>query len=152
MQRLMKSIAFGLVLSGALLACYTQESAAQVVVTSYYPSPPVVRYMRVRRGLFGLRRAYIPVVSYVLQRAVTSYYAPATPITTYYAPPVTTYYAPAEPVTTYYAPAVTTYDAPAEPITTYYAPATPTTTYYAPPVTTYYAPAEPITTYRVIGN
>lgn len=130
MLRLMKSIAVGVVVSGALLACGTKESNAQVAVTSYYPSQPVVRYMRVRRGLFGLRRGYVPVVSYPPQRAVTSYYAPAAPVTTYYAPaqPITTYYAPAAPATT----------------TTYYAP--------APPVTTYYAPAAPITTYRVIGE
>ena len=63
MLRLMKSIAVGVVVSGALLACDTKESDAQVVVTSYYPPQPVVSYMRVRRGLFGLRRAYIPVVS-----------------------------------------------------------------------------------------
>ena len=135
MLRLMKSIAVGVVVSGALLACDTKESDAQVVVESYYPPQPVVSYMRVRRGLFGLRRAYIPVVSYPPQRAVTSCYAPA--------PPVTTYYAPDEPITMYYAPATPAYYVPATPVTTYYAPAT--------PVTTYYAPATPITTYRVIG-
>lgn len=56
---------------------------------------------------------------------IISYYPPAVPVTTYYAPAVTTYYAPA-PVTTYYAPA---------PVTAYYGAAVvPTYGYYASPV------------------
>lgn len=97
------------------------------------------------------------VVVYDVPQTVTTYYAPSTPVTSYYAPttayyaPTTTYYAPTTsyyaPTTTYYAPTpTTTYYAPT---TTYYAPTTayyaPTTSYYAP-TTTYYAPT-PVTSY-----
>ena len=110
-----------------------RTAVAQVPVTTYYSAAPTVHYLPVRRGLFGLRRGYVPVVSSAAPVAVTSYYAPAPPVMTYHAP-VTTYYAPAAVTTTYYAPAapVTTYYAPAAPVTTYYAPAAPAsvTTYY----------------------
>ena len=129
-------------------------SAQTAVVTTYYPAQPVVSYVPEARGLFGLRTAYRPVVSYAVP-AVTSVAAPApvvaaAPTTTYYAP------APAAPVTTYYAPtpapaAVTTYYAPAAaaPVTTYRV-APPVPAVVAPaPVTTYYAPA-PVVTYRPV--
>lgn len=104
------------------------QAQAQVVTTYYAPAPSI-GVVPVRRGLFGLRTGYAPVVINPAPIPVTTMYAPA-PVTTYYAPaPVTSYYAPA-PVTTYYAPA-----APVTPYTTYYAPAPlPVTTYYAPPV------------------
>ena len=86
-----------------------QPAQAQVAVTTYYPAAPAVTYLPERRGLFGQRLVYRPVVTNVAPVVV----APA-PVTTYYAPAVrAAYYAPA-PVTTYYAPA---------PVTTYYAPA-----------------------------
>jgi len=76
----------------------------------------------------------------------STYYAPAyapamvAPQTVYYPNRVTSYYAPAMPVTSYMAPVA----API-PVTSYYAP-TPVTSYYAPtvaPVTAYYAPTVP---------
>jgi len=109
------------------LTVAVQSANAQVPVTVYYPSQPVVTYSPVRAGVFGQRIVYRPTVSYATSVA----YAP---VTTYYAPTVS-YYAPtvATPVTTYYyAPATVV----ARPVTTYYAP----TYYYAPaPVTTYYS-------------
>ena len=116
-----------MLLLGFLAAIGSGEASAQqpAAVTTYYPPQPVVTYRPVRRGLFGLRRGYVPTVSYTSPSALTSYYAPAAPVTTYYAPsaPTVTYYAPSAPVTTYYAPStsVTTYNAPS-PVTTYYAP------------------------------
>ncbi len=97
-------------------------SQAQVVTTYYAPAPSV-GVVPVRKGLFGLRRGYVPVVVSAVPVAVTNRYAPA-PVTSFYAPaPVTTFYSPAS-VRTAYAPA---------PVTSYYAPA-PVTTYYAPTV------------------
>jgi hypothetical protein len=141
MLRFLKCFGVVAMTSGLVFILMADDSKAQCAapVTAYYPAQPVVSYVPERVGLFGLRTAYRPVVSYaapVVAAPVTSYYAPAAPVTTYYAPaaPVTTYYAPAAPVTTYYAPAapVTTYYAPAAPVTSYYAPAAPVTTYYAP--------------------
>ncbi len=107
-----------------------RESAAQVV-TTYYAPAPVVGVVPVRRGVFGWRTGYAPVVAGTVPVPVTSYYAPApVPVTSYYAPapvPVTSYYAPAPvPVTSFYAPAPM--------VRTFYAPApVPVTTFYAPP-------------------
>ena len=116
-----------------------REASAQYPagVTAYYPAQPVVSYVPVRQGLFGLRRGYAPVLSYAAPAPVTTYYAPTTtrsaPVTTYYAPATTR----AVPVTTYYAPATTG----AIPVTTYYAPAPMRTYYAAPATTTYVAPS-----------
>ena len=100
------------------------------VVTTYYAPAPTVGVVPVRRGLFGLRTDYVPVVTGTVPVPVTTTFAPA-PVTTFYAPapvvtaPVTTYFAPAPvvaapvPVRTFYAPVV---PAPA-PVTTYFAPA-----------------------------
>jgi hypothetical protein len=104
-------------------AAQPAQAQIPVAVTAYYPAAPVVTYLPERRGLFGQRLVYRPVVSYA---------APAVAVPAV-AAPVTTYYAPAAPVTTYYAPA--------PPVTTYYAP---------PPVTTYYAPSPPVTVYRPV--
>jgi hypothetical protein len=93
----------------ASLFAIAQPAQAQVAVTAYYPAAPVVTYLPERRGLFGQRLVYRPVVTHAAPVAV----APA-PVTTYYAPAVRAcYYAPA-PVTTYYAPAV-----PVAPVTVY---------------------------------
>ena len=102
-----------------------REASAQYPagVSAYYPAQPVVSFVPVRQGLFGLRRGYAPVLSYAAPVPVTTYYAPATTV--------------AAPVTTYYAPATTV----AAPVTTYYAPAPMRTYYAAPATTTYVAPS-----------
>lgn len=139
MIRLLKSITFVLVVLAASSLVESRVANAQVAVTTYYPAQPVVGYMPVRRGLFGLRRGYVPVVSYAAPSAVTSYYVPSAPVVTNYAPvaPTTTYYVPSAPTTTYYVPSAptTTYYVPSAPVTTYYAPAAPVV---SAPVTTYY--------------
>lgn len=117
MRRVAKYSALLTVVFGWLVIAGSGKVSAQapVAVTTYQPVQPVVAYYPVRRGLFGRRIVYRPVVTYAVPAAsvpVTTYYAPA-------APPVTTYYAPAAPVVT-------------APVTTYYAPAPVTTYYYAP--------------------
>ena len=93
-----------------------RESQAQVV-TSYYAPAPAVSYMPVRRGLFGWRVGYRPVVGYP---------APVYAAPTIVAPPVTTYYR--APTTVYRAPVVV-----APPVRTYYrAPVLPRRVYYPP--------------------
>lgn len=93
----------------ATFLAVAQPAQAQVSVATYYPAAPVVTYLPERRGLFGQRLVYRPVVTHAAPVVV----APA-PVTTYYAPAVrATYYAPA-PVRTYYAPAV-----PVAPVTVY---------------------------------
>ncbi len=126
----MLKFAATIAVAGMIFFVADMPQAQAQVVTTYYAPAPSVGVVPVRRGLFGLRTGYAPVVINPAPIPVTTMYAPA-PVTTYYAPaaPVTSYYAPA-PVTTYYAPA-----APVTPYTTYYAPAPlPVTTYYAPPV------------------
>ena len=111
-----------LAVAGMMFVVAEIPQAEAQVVTTYYAPAPAVGVVPVRRGLFGLRRDYVPVVVGTAPVPVTTYYAPPPVTTTYYAPaPVTTYYAPA-PVAT------------VAPVTTYYAPApVPVTTYYAPP-------------------
>ncbi len=125
-------------LAGSLFFMADVQQASAQYVTSYYAPAPAVGVIPVRRGLFGLRTGYVPVVAGTVPVPVTTMYAPA-PVTTMYAPaPVTTMYAPA-PVTAMYAPAPVM----APPLTTFYAPA-PVTTFYAPaPMTmrTYYQPS-----------
>lgn len=101
-------------LAGSLFFFADAQQASAQYVTTYYTPAPAVGVIPVRRGLFGLRTGYVPVVTGTVPVPVTTMYAPA-PVTTMYAPapvmaaPVTTYYAPAPimaaPVTTYYAPA-----------------------------------------------
>ena len=100
-----------------------------MVVTTYQPAVPVVTYVPERRGLFGLRTAYRPTVSYAVPVASAQVVtvAPAAPVVSYYAP------APATPVVSYYAPAPTVTVSPA-PVVTTYAPVVPNVTYYAPSV------------------
>ena len=110
-------------LAGSLFFFADAQQASAQYVTTYYTPAPAVGVIPVRRGLFGLRTGYVPVVTGTVPVPVTTMYAPA-PVTTMYAPaPVTTMYAPAPvmaaPVTTYYAPAPIM----AAPVTTYYAPA-----------------------------
>lgn len=101
-------------LAGSLFFFADVQPASAQYVTTYYAPAPAVGVVPVRRGLFGLRTGYVPVVTGTVPVPVTTMYAPA-PVTTMYAPtpvmaaPVTTYYAPAPvvaaPVTAYYAPA-----------------------------------------------
>ena len=103
-------------------ACHSTASA-QYPVAIQPVAPAVVGYAPVRRGLFGRRIVYRPVVAPV---------AAVVPVAPVYAPPVTVRYAPAV------APAVA-------PVTVQYAPAVaPVTTYYRG-----YAPVVPIRSYRV---
>ncbi|MDG1810058.1 MAG: hypothetical protein P8J91_11875 [Pirellulaceae bacterium] len=117
-------------LAGSLFFMADVQQASAQYVTSYYAPAPAVGVIPVRRGLFGLRTGYVPVVAGTVPVPVTTMYAPA-PVTTMYAPmPVTTMYAPAPvmapPITTFYAPA---------PVTTFYAPAPMTMrTYYQPSI------------------
>lgn len=133
MLRRIGSLGLATVICGLVFVVSADESKAQgpAVVTTYYPPQPVVSYIPERRGLFGWRVGYRPIVSYSAP-AVSAVAAPA---------PVTTYYAPAPTVTTRYAPAAPVVVAPA-PVTTHYAPAAPVVTAPAP-VTTRYAPAAP---------
>lgn len=112
MNRLIKYAFVTTVVATLFFVGNVNQADAQVAVTTYYPSTPVVGYVPVRYGLFGWRRAYRPVVGYP---------APVT-VTNYYTPPVTTYYPPAVPVTSYYVtqPVRTYYVAPPAPVTTYY--------------------------------
>jgi hypothetical protein len=147
-------LCFAIVASGFLISTSSQASA-QYPVYAAPAQPAVVGYSAQRRGLFGRRVVYRPVVAPVAAVApvavarpviaapVTSNYAPpvAAPVTSYYAPPVAV--APpvvAAPVTSYYAPPVPV----AAPVTTYRAPIR---TYYRAPIRTYYR--APIRTYRV---
>ena len=117
-------------LAGSLFFMADVQQASAQYVTSYYAPAPAVGVIPVRRGLFGLRTGYVPVVAGTVPVPVTTMYAPA-PVTAMYAPmPVTTMYAPA-PVM---APPITTFSAPA-PVTTFYAPAPMTMrTYYQPSI------------------
>ena len=87
-------------LAGSLFFMADVQQASAQYVTSYYAPAPAVGVIPVRRGLFGLRTGYVPVVAGTVPVPVTTMYAPA-PVM---APPITTFYAPA-PVTTFYAPA-----------------------------------------------
>ena len=84
------------------------DAQGPVVVTTLRPAvPSVVGYVPVRRGLFGRRIVYRPVVAPVVAAPVAVAQRPVVPapVTTYYAPaPVTTYYAPAPSITVYRAP------------------------------------------------
>jgi hypothetical protein len=139
MLRRIESLGLAAVVCGLVFVLSADESKAQgpPVVTTYYPAQPVVSYVPERRGLFGLRVGYRPVVTYAtpavptvaVPAPVTTYYAPSPTVTTYYAPPAPVVTAPA-PVTTYYAPPAPVVTAPA-PVTVRYAPA-PVVTYYPP--------------------
>lgn len=131
----------------AIAACATlassDDACGQVTVTTVQTSAPaVIGYVPERRGLFGLRTAYRPIVGAVpVQKTVTVQQAPVavqrppvyvpTPVTVQ-RPPV--YVPTPAPV---YAPAPVYVPAPVVPVTTYLAPVTPV------PVTTYYTPLYP---------
>lgn len=117
--------------AGMIFFCFEVQQTQAQVVTTYYAPAPSIGVVPVRRGLFGLRHGYVPVVTGTVAVPVTTAYAPA-PVMAFYAPtPVTRYYAPAPvPVTAFYAPAP-----PVVPVKTYYAPRPlPVSTYYMPGV------------------
>lgn len=85
--------------AGLLLLASAGEAAAQGIVTTSYCAPTI------------------------------SYYAPASTVSYYYAPPTVSYYAPS---VSYYAP--------------------PTVSYYAPPAVSYYAGPVATTRYGLFGR
>lgn len=116
---------------GSLFAA--ESAKAQTIVT--VPSVPVVNYVPQRAGLFGLRTTYRPVYSYAPAAPVTTFYAPSTVIAEMPAiqsVPTTTTYMPATPsATTFYTP----YAPSPAPVTVYHSPPVsiaPTTSYYTP--------------------
>ncbi|MCG8583530.1 MAG: hypothetical protein MI757_02330 [Pirellulales bacterium] len=98
-------------------AVFVDTKAAEAqVVTTYYAPAPAVSYVPVRRGIFGWRVGYRPVVTYPAP-VVAAPTIVAPPVTTYYRAPVVAPTVVAPPVTTYYrAPVVV-------PQRVYYAPA-----------------------------
>lgn len=75
----LKSFTLLATVCGGMLVATSEQAAAQYpVVTAYGPATPAVGYVPVRRGLFGLRTAYQPVVSYPAVVPVTV--APAIPV------------------------------------------------------------------------
>jgi hypothetical protein len=123
----MSRIAAIVALTGSLFFMADVQDAQAQYVTTWYTPAPTVGVVPVRRGLFGLRTDYVPVVTGSVPVPVTSVVTPAPgTVTTMYAP--ATVYSP--PVTNYYMPMV-----PVTPVTTYYAPPpVPVTTYYTPPI------------------
>jgi hypothetical protein len=124
----LRMIAFAALVTVGVLIVSSEPANAQVPVpvTAYYATPvaPVVTYLPERRGLFGQRLVYRPVVGYtapavapvaapIVAPVAAPAVVPAAPVTTYYAPapvPVTTFrpvapvvIAPA-PVSVYYPP------------------------------------------------
>jgi len=140
MQAVTKNVVAGLIASFMALAVQS-DAKGQYAVAVQPVTPAVVGYAAERRGLFGRRVVFRPVVGQV----------PIAPVVTV-AQPIFT--APIiAPVTVGYAPVVTQYQAPV-PVATYYRAPAPVATYYrAPaPVVTYYrapAPVLPIRAYRV---
>jgi hypothetical protein len=143
MGHIQRTVALFVVVCGLVLVASPPQASAQVpvVVSTFQPAVPTVSFFPERRGLFGRRIVYRPVVTY----------APAAPVTTFYAPapavvqsPVTTFFAPApavvqSPVTTFFAPAPAVVQSP---VTTFFAPAptvvqSPVTTFMAPPLFIY---------------
>jgi hypothetical protein len=134
MRQVIKLLCCTFVITSFSLAA-GNRAEAQYAVAVQPVAPAVVGYTAQRRGLFGRRIVYRPIVAVapvavaVARPVVTSYYAPAAPV-------VRSYYAPAAPV-------VRSYYAPAAPVVrSYYAPAAPVATYYAPVVV-------PVRTYRI---
>jgi hypothetical protein len=129
MRQVIKLLCCTVVITSFSLASASRADA-QYAVAVQPVAPAVVGYTAQRRGLFGRRIVYRPIVAPVAVAPV----AVARPVVTAYRPAVASYYAPAAPVvTSYYAPVVRSY--------------------YAPVVRSYYAPAAPVVvpvrTYRV---
>jgi hypothetical protein len=118
------------------------DASAQSPVAIQPVAPAVVGYTAERRGLFGRRVVYRPVLAPVAAAV------PVAPVVTaarpVFAAPVTVNYAPAvAPVTVRYAPAAVRYAPAVAPVTVRYAPT-------VAPVTVRYAPAvAPVAAYRV---
>ena len=107
----------------AALTAMPSDAQAQypVAVTQVQPVvPAVVGYTAERRGLFGWRVVYRPVIAgvpsvpvtptvavapaVVSQRVVMGYAPPVGPVTSYYAPPVSVAAPLPPPITTYRVP------------------------------------------------
>ncbi len=134
MRKVVRYLLLGAVAVAAFAAVPSQAQAQYpIAVTQVQPVvPAVVGYTAERRGLFGWRVVYRPVVAGVAAPVVTS----AVPVTM--AQPVVS-----QRVVVGYAPS-------AAPVTSFYAPApAPVTSFYAPPVTVVAPVAAPITTYRI---
>ncbi len=120
----MLKITLTVAVTGLMFVFIGLPNASAQMVTTYYAPAPAVTLVPVRRGLFGQRLGYAPVVTGMVPVPVTTYYAPvAEPV---WSQGVTSYYAPGGPVPYTMVPAQ-----PAVPVTMYYAPAPfPVTTYY----------------------
>ncbi len=130
----MRCLLVAAVMSGAVISM-SSESEAQVPVAVSPAVPAVVGYTAERRGLFGWRVVYRPVVAPVAAAVPVAGVAPTVTV----ARPVVTV---ARPVVTVARPVVTQ-----RVVVGYAPPAVPVTSFYAPPVGVP-VPA-PITTYRV---
>ncbi len=63
-------------IAGIIFVVADLPQAQAQIVTTYYAPAPAIGVVPVRRGLFGLRRGYVPVVVGSAPAPVTSYYAP----------------------------------------------------------------------------
>src|ERR1700730_17666731 len=107
MNRMLKTMAFGLLLAAALTLAIPAQVHAQVIIQSapvYGPAPIVTTY-----PAYSAPRYVVPSVAY--SAPYTTYAAPITtysaPRVSYYAAPVTTYSGYAAPVVAYSAPVTT---------------------------------------------
>jgi hypothetical protein len=107
--------AFTVVISACITSLASDHADGQATVTTVQTNEPVViGYQAERRGLFGLRTSYRPIVGTVpVQKTVTVQQVPAYVPPSFYVPttvvvPQPGYLAPTPPtqvpVTTYYAP------------------------------------------------
>ena len=122
MRKMVRCLLVGAVAVAALVVMPSSAHAQYpVAVTPVQPVvPAVVGYTAERRGLFGWRTDYRPVVAgvptvpvapavavappVVSQRVVVGYAPPVQPVTSYYAPPVTIAAPLPPPITTYRVP------------------------------------------------
>ena len=137
MRHVIKLLCCTVVITSFSLAS-ASRAEAQYAVAVQPVAPAVVGYTAQRRGLFGRRVVYRPVVAPVAVAPV-AVEAPVTVARPVVSAPITV----ARPVIA--APVVTSYYAPAAPVVrSYYAPPAPVVrSYYAPPVVV------PVQSYRI---
>ncbi len=145
MFRTARTTALLVIICWQVLAAAPAKSSAQVV-TTFVPAAPVVSFVPVRRGLFGLRTGFRPVVSFPAAVPMATFVS-ATPVTVWspiVGQPVTTWrpmsVAPTttvvrrvfvgQPVTTWHpttvaSPVTTTFFAPSAPVASWWTPAFP---------------------------
>jgi len=115
----------------------------QPQTTTFYPSTAVVAAPQIVSAAPVITTANFPAAISSPPGMVVETFRPVVAAPQVIsAVPTTTFFAPATPVTTFHAP-TTTFFAPATPVTTFYAP---TTTFFAPATATVVAPA-PVTTW-----